>query len=48
MLKYSKKVLQHFRHPHNQGVIKDADSVATVGNPVCGDIMRLYIKVGKN
>lgn len=45
---YSKKVLQHFIHPHNQGKIKNADSVAVVGNPVCGDVMRLYIKVDKN
>ena len=45
---YSKKVLQHFTKPHNQGVIKDANGVGTVGNPVCGDIMKLYIKVAKN
>ena len=42
------KVLQHFQKPHNQGVIKDADGVGQVGNPVCGDIMKIYIKVGKN
>ncbi len=47
-MKYSKKVIEHFRKPHNQGEIKNPDSVAVVGNPVCGDIMRLYIKVGKN
>lgn len=45
---YSKKVLEHFSRPHNQGQINDADGVATVGNPNCGDIMKLYIKVGKN
>jgi len=45
---YSKKVIEHFSKPHNQGVIKDADGVGTVGNPVCGDIMKLYIKVSKN
>ena len=44
---YSKKVIQHFSKPHNQGVIKDADGIGTVGNPVCGDIMKLYIKVSK-
>ena len=44
---YSKKVIQHFTKPHNQGVIKNADGVGTVGNPVCGDIMKLYIKVSK-
>jgi nitrogen fixation NifU-like protein len=45
---YSKKVIEHFSKPHNQGVIKDADGVGTVGNPTCGDIMKLYIKVSKN
>lgn len=44
---YSKKVLDHFRNPQNMGEIKNPDGVATVGNPVCGDVMRLYIKVGK-
>lgn len=45
---YSKKVLEHFRNPRNMGEIKDADGIATVGNPVCGDIMRLFIKVKDN
>ena len=44
---YSKKVIEHFRNPRNMGEIKNPDGVATVGNPVCGDIMRLFIKVGK-
>lgn len=44
---YSKKVLQHFTRPHNQGVIKNPDGVGSVGNPTCGDIMKLYIKVKK-
>jgi nitrogen fixation NifU-like protein len=44
---YSKKVLEHLKHPRNMGEIKNPDGVATVGNPVCGDIMRLYIKVEK-
>jgi len=48
MQKYSKKVLEHFTKPHNQGKIKNADGVGTVGNPKCGDIMRLYIKVSKD
>ncbi len=47
-MKYSKKVIEHFRKPHNQGSLKRADATATVGNPVCGDIMRMYIKIGKN
>lgn len=46
-MSYSKKVIQHFTKPHNQGQIKDADGIGTVGNPVCGDIMKLYIKVSK-
>lgn len=45
---YSKKVLDHFRNPRNMGEIKNADGQATVGNPVCGDIMRLFIKVSKS
>lgn len=44
---YSKKVLQHFKNPKNVGEIKDADGIATVGNPHCGDIMKFYIKIGK-
>ena len=44
-LQYSDKVMQHFTDPHNVGEIPDADGVGNVGNPVCGDIMRLYIKV---
>lgn len=42
---YSDKVLDHFKNPRNVGEIKDADGVGTVGNPVCGDMMTMYIKV---
>ncbi len=42
---YSEKVLDHFRNPRNMGEIPDADGVGTVGNPVCGDLMSIYIKV---
>jgi len=45
---YSDKVLDHFQHPRNVGEIEDADGVGKVGNPVCGDLMWIYIKVGKN
>jgi nitrogen fixation NifU-like protein len=45
MLKYSRKVLCHFKTPHNVGKIKNADGVGEVGNMVCGDVMKLYIKV---
>jgi len=48
MQKYSKKVIEHFTRPHNQGAMKNADGVGTVGNPKCGDVMRMYIKVNKN
>lgn len=42
---YSEKVMDHFMNPRNMGEITDADAVGTVGNPACGDVMRLYIKV---
>jgi len=42
---YSEKVMEHFMHPRNVGEIPDADGVGQVGNPICGDIMKMYIKV---
>jgi len=45
---YSEKVMEHFRNPRNMGEIPDADGVGTVGNPVCGDMMTIYIKVKDN
>jgi len=42
---YSEKVMDHFTNPKNVGEIKDADGKGTVGNPVCGDMMDIYIKV---
>ena len=42
---YTKKVLDHFRNPRNMGEITNADGIGTVGNPKCGDIMTIYIKV---
>jgi len=42
---YTEKVKDHFFHPRNVGEIKDADGVGTVGNPRCGDVMTIYIKV---
>jgi nitrogen fixation NifU-like protein len=42
---YSEKVMDHFMNPRNVGEIPDADGVGTVGNPVCGDLMTMYIKV---
>jgi len=45
---YTEKVMELFRNPHNMGEIPDADGVGTVGNPVCGDLMTIYIKVRDN
>ena len=42
---YTDKVMDHFRNPRNMGEIPNADGVGTVGNPVCGDLMTMYIKV---
>jgi nitrogen fixation protein NifU and related proteins len=42
---YTDKVIEHFKNPHNQGVIKDADAVGETGNPVCGDVMKIYLKI---
>jgi len=42
---YSDKVMEHFQNPRNVGEIEDADGVGTVGNPTCGDLMTIYIKV---
>ena len=42
---YSEKVLEHFKDPQNVGEMKEADGLGTVGNPVCGDMMSMYIKV---
>ena len=45
---YTKKVIKYFQNPHNYGKMKNPDGVGKVGNPVCGDVMWLYIKVGKD
>ena len=42
---YSEKVMDHFEHPRNVGEIMDADAVGQVGNPKCGDIMKMYLKI---
>lgn len=42
---YGEKVMDHFTHPRNVGEIKDANGVGTTGNPTCGDIMKIYLKV---
>ena len=45
MALYSEKVMDHFYHPRNVGVIENADGIGEVGNPKCGDIMKVYLKV---
>ena len=45
MALYSEKVMEHFRHPRNVGVIENADGVGEVGNAKCGDIMKMYLKI---
>jgi len=45
---YPKKVMEYFLKPKNVGEIKDADGIGEAGNVVCGDLMRIYIKVGEN
>ena len=45
MALYSEKVMDHFLHPRNVGVIEDADGVGEVGNAKCGDIMKMYLKI---
>ncbi len=45
MALYSETVMDHFRNPRNVGVIEDADGVGEAGNPVCGDIMKIYLKI---
>ncbi|MCM8762134.1 MAG: Fe-S cluster assembly scaffold protein NifU [Candidatus Omnitrophica bacterium] len=45
---YTEKVFEHLRNPRNMGRIEDADGVGNVGSPVCGDVMKIYIKVKDN
>lgn len=45
---YSEKVMDHFSNPRNVGEIKDASGIGQVGNPKCGDIMKIYLKIDNN
>ena len=47
-LPYSEKVIDHFMNPRNVGEIPDASGVGTVGNPICGDVMKMYLKIEGN
>lgn len=45
---YNEKVIEHYSNPRNVGEIKEASGVGEVGNPVCGDIMKMYLKIENN
>jgi nitrogen fixation NifU-like protein len=45
---YSEKVMDHFNNPRNVGEIPDADGIGSEGNPVCGDMMKIFIKVDED
>lgn len=47
-MEYSEKVMDHFANPRNVGEIEDADGIGEVGNPKCGDIMKIYLKIENN
>ncbi|MGC9309951.1 MAG: iron-sulfur cluster assembly scaffold protein [Candidatus Nanoarchaeia archaeon] len=47
MNQYSKKVIEHFKHPKNMGKLENPDAVGKIGNPVCGDVMEIYLKINK-
>lgn len=46
-MNYTRRVMEHFKHPQNMGEMKDADAVGLVGNKRCGDAMKIYLKIGK-
>ena len=48
MALYSEKVMDHFMHPRNVGIIENADGIGEVGNAKCGDIMKIYLKIEDN
>lgn len=45
---YNNKILDHFQNPRNIGLIEDADAIGSAGNPECGDVIRIYLKIKKN
>ncbi len=47
-MKYSDKVIDHFTNPRNVGVVEDADGVGRIGNPVCGDMMEMSVKINQD
>ncbi len=47
-MNYSKKIIDHFQNPRNYGKIKKPSAIGQVGNPTCGDIMKIYLKIEKD
>ncbi|MCK4231812.1 iron-sulfur cluster assembly scaffold protein, partial [candidate division WOR-3 bacterium] len=47
MLSYSKKVIEHFKHPRNVGEIANADAEALEGSPACGDMLKITLKINE-
>ena len=47
-VEYNKNVMEHFRNPRNMGEMKNPDAEATVGNPACGDVMKIMLKIEKD
>ena len=47
-MEYSEKVIRHFQHPSNMGKMDNPDGMGEVGNPICGDLMNIYLKIAKN
>ncbi len=47
-MQYTQALIDHFKSPHNQGNIPDADAIGEVGNMKCGDIMKVYLKINNN
>ena len=48
MTRYSDKVMEHFANPRNAGVIEEADGIGEIGDPDCGDFMKVFIKIDKH
>jgi len=46
MVYYSEKMIEHFRNPQNMGEIKNPDAVGRAGNPICGDLMEIFLRIG--
>lgn len=47
-MQYTEKVIEHFKNPRNQGSIDNPDATGELGNPACGDVMKIYLKIKDN